>query len=151
MSLPAVLTTPLPDPRGGIWFFIGEQTVLKRLDALTGTVMQAIDMNSFFANPVQYRPTSALTMGLPNPATGDPVMLLGIEPGSPAIGPALCVALNLGSSPSLLWQANIAQIISKSNAVFSQWPIVADKHGLPRVVFPGGSADTYFVGGAAVN
>jgi hypothetical protein len=151
ISIPAVETTPLPDPRGGIWFFIAEQTVLQRLDAMTGALMQTIDLNSFFASSVQHVPTSALTMGLANPATGDPVMLLGIEPGSAAIGPALCIAIDLGAVPSLLWQAQITQQISKANAVFSQWPIVANKQGLPRVVFPGGTADTYFVGLAASN
>jgi PQQ-like domain len=144
--IPLVVTTPLPDPRGGIWFYVGNQSVLQRVDASSGIVTETINMDSFFANPVQYRPSSALTMSLANPMTGDPVMMLGIEPGNAAIGPALSVALDLGPTPSLLWKAQITQAVSKENAVFSQWPIVANSQGLPRVVSPGGPADTYFVG-----
>jgi hypothetical protein len=144
--IPLVVTTPLPDPRGGIWFYVGNQSVLQRVDASSGTVTETINMDSFFTNPVQYRPSSALTMSLANPMTGDPVMMLGIEPGNAAIGPALSIALDLGPTPSLLWKAQITQAVSKENAVFSQWPIVANSQGLPRVVFPGGPGDTYFVG-----
>jgi hypothetical protein len=148
-SSPAIKTTPLPDPRGGMWIFIADQTVLQRIDMVTGALMQTIDMNSFFSNSIDHCPTSALTMALPDPATGNPVMLFGVEPGSANVGPAMMVALELGTTPSLLWHVEVGQFLMK-NAVFSQFPIVADPAGLPRVVFPGGSGDTYFVGSGPI-
>ena len=144
-SSPAVKTTPLPDPQGGMWMFIADQTVVERLDMMTGALMQTIDMNSFFSNSIDHRPSSAFTMALPDPATGNPVMLLGVEPGNPNFGPAMVVALELGVTPSMLWHVDVGLPRAK-NAVYSEFPIIRGQDGQPRVVFPGGSGDTYFAG-----
>jgi PQQ-like domain len=149
---PAIKTSPLPDPRGGIWFYIASQSTLQRVDPNTGNSLQVIDMDSFFSNRLTHLPSTALTMASTNPSTGNPVMLLGLGTVAGMVtGPSFAVAVDLGTTtPTLLWSVQFAPITA-SNYIFCQFPIVAAPDGSPRVVFPGSSANTYFVGSSQTN
>jgi hypothetical protein len=149
---PAILTSPLPDPRGGLWFYVGSQSTMRRVDANTGATLQSIDMNSFCANTWNCLPSTALMMASINPSTGDPVMVLGlgtlIAGTTKGTGPSFALAVDLGTTPSMLWNVQIAPVTA-SNFIYCQFAVVAGPNGSPLVVFPGASANTYFVGAPA--
>jgi hypothetical protein len=87
-----------------------------------------------------------------NPSTGDPVMVLGlgtlIAGTTKGTGPSFALAVDLGTTPSMLWNVQIAPVTA-SNFIYCQFAVVAGPNGSPLVVFPGASANTYFVGAPA--
>ena len=137
-----MVASPAQDPRGGVWVFALGLEDLMRLDPLTGAVLQRLDLNALVDARGTQVPASA--MSIARSPDGAPVMLLSATSSVNSFGPSFVVALDLENS-RLLWRVEIAEWYL-DNMVASQFPIVLNRRGQPRVVFPGARGGVFFVG-----
>jgi CBS domain-containing protein len=135
----AIKANAAQDPRGGLWVFGAGSSVLLRLSATSGAVLQSVDVNALLNRPFSVKPSSALSIVRgPN---GETMMLAGASSASGSGNPSFAVALNLDSS-KLVWAVQLAN----GDMATCQFPIVVNSQGAPIVVFPGVDSGAYFIG-----
>jgi outer membrane protein assembly factor BamB len=134
-----VLAAPTEDPRGGIWVFAAGDRHLSRLDVLTGALIERLDVDALVDGQGTQVPSSVMSIArTPDDGT---IMLLGTVS---LLAESYVIALDLDNS-RLLWRVKVPGW-SERNFVTSQFPIVLNSRGLPRVVFPGTQGGAFFVG-----
>jgi len=127
-----------PDPRGGFWMQIGGAPGIQRRDALTGALIESLNISKLVGDPIANIPYSVMTM------TGTATRPILIE-GTVNIGllSSYVIAVDL-TKQALLWKINLNPMWGNDNTL-GQFPLVLDAKGKPVLVFSGRTTGAYFV------
>ncbi len=142
----SVKVSPAQDPHGGLWVFTYARALIYRLSFETGDVMQSFPIDTMLGAAGTEIPSSPMTIALS--PSGTPVMLVGAGAVG-GLGASYVAAIDLQpASPTLLWKLKFGTAPGGGNysLTWSQFPIVVNDHGLPRIVFPTSNTGANFVG-----
>ena len=125
-------SSPALDPRGGIWYFAFNSSILRRID-WNGNEIQTINVNSIVDdNSVTFKPFSVMTISV-DADSGHPVMIVAAtNPWS--FTRTYVIAIDLVTE-SLLWQYRTDQGTGFSGGTSGQYAMMIKESGDPVIVF----------------
>ena len=134
----AVATSPVVDPRGGMWIYTSGLPWLYHLDPRTGVTVEIINVSKLVGDVNSNIPSSALSItGLPSA----PVLVLGT--GDLKRLSSYVVAINLVTH-TLAWEFNLRPSLIPDYAA-GQFPTIVTPLGKPAVAFSTRNEGAYFL------
>jgi hypothetical protein len=128
-----------------VWVATAPATTLLRLNEDTGETDQTIDVSDALGLPPDYAVGSVITASFSESA--ETVLTFGVFVPSQDDQPTYLTALDVSTteSGSPLWTYPVADSFAE-NAAVGQLPVLIDRDGARKLVFPGKASGTFFVG-----
>jgi hypothetical protein len=128
------------DPRGGIWIFPVSTPGLYRLSDADGSIQEFIDIPAPAGAKGPYQASSAISVS--RAIAGHVILTFGAISQLSNEPPAV-IALDVNTHRAI-WDFLIGE--APGNSTAAQFPIVHNRQRFPRVVFPGSTRGTFFLG-----